>query len=505
MKIIINKRYFNMNSHRIPSIYKLLLFAVIVLGFPSCQSTLDSNSLVTNVSINRNSTEEGFIPFADSSTLASYAKDKSIINYNLARKLALIELDEAGFRQEQKWEGYHLSQRPVIVYGFDSKPVYYEFTVQDAEGKNVGTVSTQAKKKTGGIINEVVPRVKDYTTLFSKSKSTDMKIIASWRGTRFLGLLGKSGDSPETVIDPLTGEIVPSQTEPTDENIFKIVSDSIEQLDNYTKAQVAQIQDPYIKQLAIDADTVSTQTKIDRLQQSLKDTQSGRDAYWGIVNEYSDSISAATDDQIINKSSKSIFSFFKRLFDFKNDDPQYIEKYKKNLHYQPTANSGTYWCGPWCMSWIYNTNFGGDKYNYFESYAGTIGFGGLSYLFAATTNSKPMFVSEMCLSMTIASIKKGQLIWVNPYLELGQWDGYYHVRQQKGPILINTEALTHWIVAYGTKTTGSYLWRNYYYALSDNGHSISNKIGDYANYSSYLEPHWEKAPWFILYLRIYDK
>lgn len=257
-----------MNSHRISSIYKLLLLAVIVLGFPACQSTLDSNSIVTNVSINRNSTEESFIPFADSSTLASYAKDKSIINYNLARKLALIELDEAGFRQEQKWEGYHLSQRPVIVYGFDSKPVYYEFTVQDAEGKNVGTVSTQAKKKTGGIINEVGSGVKNYTALYAKSKSADMKIIASWSGSRYLGLLGKSGDSPETVIDPSTGEIVPTQTEPTDENIFKIVSDSIIQADKCAKAQVAQIQDPNVKQLAIDADTISTQTKIDRLQQS---------------------------------------------------------------------------------------------------------------------------------------------------------------------------------------------------------------------------------------------
>ncbi len=45
-----------MNLHRISSIYKLLLLAVIVLGFPACQSTLDSNSIVTNVSINRNST-----------------------------------------------------------------------------------------------------------------------------------------------------------------------------------------------------------------------------------------------------------------------------------------------------------------------------------------------------------------------------------------------------------------------------------------------------------------
>lgn len=484
-----------MNLHRISSIYKLLLLAVIVLGFPACQSTLDSNSIVTNVSINRNSTEESFIPFADSSTLASYAKDKSIINYNLARKLALIELDEAGFRQEQKWEGYHLSQRPVIVYGFDSKPVYYEFTVQDAEGKNVGTVSTQAKKKTGGIINEVGSGVKNYTALYAKSKSADMKIIASWSGSRYLGLLGKSGDSPETVIDPSTGEIVPTQTEPTDENIFKIVSDSIIQADKCAKAQVAQIQDPNVKQLAIDADTISTQTKIDRLQQSLKDVQNGRDAYWGIVNEYSDSISTTTDEQIINKSSKSLFSFFKRLFDFKNDAPKYIEKYRSNLNYRPSSNSGTYWCGPWAMDWIYNTNFHQEKYNFFESYAGTIGLFGFSYLISAISGQKPMFPSEMCLSMSIASYKAGKFICVSPYLEVGQWDGYYHVRNLNGPILINTKGFSHWIVAYGTKTTGSYLWRNYYYAAADNGYQQEP--------NSYSNPWWYAAPWFIVYVRVF--
>mgnify|MGYP003590014023 CR=1 FL=1 len=91
--------------------------------------------------------------------------------------------------------------------------------------------------------------------------------------------------------------------------------------------------------------------------------------------------------------------------------------------------------------------------------------------------------------------ERGKFICVSPYLEVGQWDGYYHVRNLNGPILINTKGFSHWIVAYGTKTTGSYLWRNYYYAAADNGYQQEP--------NSYSNPWWYAAPWFIVYVRVF--
>lgn len=489
---------------------KIRWYALITTGlflggflFSSCeQQILDSRAEVKDASITRNSTlSKNYIPFADSATLASFNNDKEIINSNLARKLALIELEEAGFRKEQKWEGCHLSPSPVIIYGFDSKPEKYEFTVQDAENKNVGTVATQARKKTGGIISEVLPEVKNYSSFFTKSKNIEMKIITNYSGSLYLGLVGKAGESPETVIDPSSGEIVPIQSEYNDDEIFKMLSDSLIEADKRNKEQISLIQDASIREMATKADSVPVQQKIEMLKQSLIETKEGRDAYWNIVNQYSDSISVATDEEIINKSSKSLFSFIKRLFDFKNDDPKYIEKYRNNLMYMPTGYNfytNLPWCGPWAMDWVYNTNFHKEKYNHFESYAGTIGLGGGSYLISALSGTKPMFPSEMCLSMSIASIAAGKMITVSPCVEVGQWDGYYHVRDSKKPILILTESFSHWIVAYGTKTTGTYAWRNYYYAVCDNSHYVRPVNRTYSN------PKWYAAPWFIIYVRIFD-
>ena len=459
----------------------------------SCQNVSDLSSKIGETSITQASTGNGsYIPYADSLTLASFNNDKDIINYNLARKLALIEMDGEGFNEEMKWDGCHLSKLPVLVYGFDSRPKYYDYIVQDAEKNNIGTVTVEAKKRCGGIIDEVLPKVKDYTSLYTKANNSGMKIIANYEDDRYIGIVGKSGDSPTDVIDPATGESVTSQKEYTDDEIFKSLSDSLITSEKSSKAQINAISDPQVREEAIKSDTISAQEKIAQMKNSLDTLKMGRDAYWSVVNANTDSISNMSDNDIVNKSSKSLFSWIRRLFKFKNDSPKYLERYRNNMEYSDAPGR---WCGPWAMGWIYDTKYGQDKYKYFESYAGTIGGCGLSFIINATSGQKPMFPSEMCLSMTLAS--KGG-IRVNPFLEVGQWDGYNNVRDGHGPTLILYH-FEHWLVAFGTKTTGSYFWRNYYYAVLDNGWYVSDSIN-----RDYNTPYWYKAPWFIIYVRVHD-
>ena len=125
---------------------KLILFICIAL-LTSCETDFSPEASVIESSISKASNDNASnIPFADSTSLAAFKTDKSILNYNFARKLALIELEGSDFKSDMNWKGCGLSNKPVLIYGFDSKPKYYEFIVKDAENKSIGTVTVNARK-----------------------------------------------------------------------------------------------------------------------------------------------------------------------------------------------------------------------------------------------------------------------------------------------------------------------------------------------------------------------
>ena len=252
-------------------------------------------------------------------------------------------------------------------------------------------------------------------------------------------------------------------------------------IDKFTKLSINSLPDNSHKDSLILADSIPVEVKIETLRQLLITEKNNRKLYWNAIDQYSDSIMALTDTEITSKSSKG-WGFISRLFDFKNDPPKTMDNYKNNLNF---AKGG--WCGPWALNWIYNTRFGGNKYSHFESFAGTIGLLGANYIFSVATDQKPMFPSEMNLSM----IPYG--MWVDPVFQFGQYDGYYYIRNFNRPIIIAiiTSGQGHWIVAYGTKTTGTYAWKNYWYAINDNGAITSNS------------EYWWQAPWFIAYVRLF--
>lgn len=456
----------------------LLILSVLFLA--SCDKQLEENAKVENSQISLNSiSENSKIPYADSSSLAEFKNDKSIINYNFARKLALIELDGSGFQSDLKWTGYALSKQPVIIYGFDSKPKFYEFIVKDAENNAIGTVTVHARRQSSTMLNEVIPSVKNYSTLFLKSKNSGSKIISGIAGQRYVGLVGKSGDTPTEVVDPISGDLITGQQELTDEQILKAISDTLKIIDKYTKISINSLPNSTYKDSLIIADSIPIESKIETLKQRLIEEKNYRKEYWNLVDTYSDSIQALSDEEIISKS-KGLGSLI-RIFDFKNDAAKKIDKFRNNISF---AKGG--WCGPWAMNYIYNSVKGGNDYSHFEKFAGTIGLVGSNFVFSAISGTKPMFPSEMNLSM----VSRG--IWIDPTFYFNQWDGYYYVRIIQRPlcIAIVTSGQGHWIVAYGTKTTGTYAWRNYWYAINDNGTMTSNS------------EYWWQAPWFMAYVRV---
>src|SRR6218665_1358250 len=160
------------------SVFTLAFFAAVV----SCTKLEhDSTPEVKSTSITRlMQNDENHIPFADSAMLTEFSSDKKMIDYRLARKVAIMELSR--HRKSMNWDGYVISDKPVLVYGQDCKPKYFEFIMYDAEKKPKGTCITYARKSAPTVLNDLVGGVRNYSALASKGKGANLQFFAGAGG-----------------------------------------------------------------------------------------------------------------------------------------------------------------------------------------------------------------------------------------------------------------------------------------------------------------------------------
>ena len=413
------------------------------------------------------------IPYADSLELASFKGDNQVVNHNLIRKLAMIELSTEGFNNNMSWDGHKLSEYPVVLYGFDSKPKFYEFMVLDAEGKEIGTVRTHSRRKTGGVLNQVSDNVKNYQSLTTKS-GVGSKLFADYGGNLYGGFVSKSGDSPETVVDLTTGESENNPKELTDEEILEDLSVSLRESAQEATKVTDTISDTEVKEKLAEDNPEEVETQIDSLEQRMHQEHEQRDEYWAEIEEKSEELLETSDEEIVSKSK----GWFSGWFESYNDSEYIISEYDVTEHDNLSTGHSTNWCGPYAMGWIYYTKMDrsdrSGNYDYFLKHA--------SHLFG----TRPMFPWQMFFSMAAASRGK---VWVMPWFSSGRHSAYWHVRGGHNPIIILTRWGSHWKVGYGTYRRGWKKWPRYYFATKDNGKGFHRH---------------DRASWFFLYLRVYD-
>ena len=158
------------------------------------------------------------IPFATQSQLDSWQKDADIVYYRTARMLAMIELG---------YSSHELSERPVVMYDFDNTPRYYEFIVTRTNGIPESTVCTYARKEQPAVVAFILPTLRDYPSINTKSSN----VIASSTGSQALtigyntfahhypthlyyGVVTRSGDTPPSLLKEdgtIINEIPPVQ------------------------------------------------------------------------------------------------------------------------------------------------------------------------------------------------------------------------------------------------------------------------------------------------------
>lgn len=477
-----------------------LLFGAVLLGFfISCQEN-DVVSEIGSSSISKVIEEvPQSIPFENEVVLKGFSSDPTILDYNLARKLTLLELIGSGMNEEMNWEGYKLSDTPVVLYGFDNKPKFYDFIVLDAEGKMKGTVTAYARKNASTMIKAVSQEIKDYGRTLSKAGSTSASIFVDWMGESYVGLRGKAGDIPSEVINAETGEAADSMKELNGEEIIETMKDHVlpelltKDFSSFEGIENKEENADLLEEVEA-AKSLTLETLTDSLSLSLKSNTKNTEAFWNEMDEEIDKVNKMDDSEIINDSGKSIFSrLFRRIFSKVDRSTSYLSKYVNSGTYKGPS-SGAVWCGPWVCGYICYVNTGQNKYNYFVNCASS--FGELGVLnFALRIFGRPLTPSEMSWSMPIAS---GGKIHISPFLWFSDFSAYDQIHHHHKPALrlCAKNGDLHWTLAYGSFQSGNYFWRNYYFLQQDNASKGVYKNPN--NKSNYSRVDWWN-PWLMVW------
>ena len=267
------------------------IFSIVVLFVMFSCTNEDLYVGDTNISLlNSSVAVTPDVPFADEQTLAEAAANPTAISYNIARKLAMVEM-EVSIKESMGWHGAKLSEKPVVIYDGKSNAKYYEFIVTDQQNRKLGTVTTCAQKEANAVVAYIMPFVRDYSALITKGGNYKL-INDAYPSHLLLGVLGKSGEEPSAVIDAETGETVASVPSGDVQDIIA----SLAALSDEEKAAYG----------ITDVDAVITE-----IQQ--KDAQNKADAeeFWSIMDSAATAINATSDEDIIAaaNSSKSTWYF----------------------------------------------------------------------------------------------------------------------------------------------------------------------------------------------------
>lgn len=483
----------------------------------SCKKLETTSSEVTSSSITRLiGNDANGIPFADSATLSQFVSDKQIINYKVARKMALIQLGTANNRNDMNWTGYTISEKPVLVYGFDSKPKYYEFIMYDAEHKPAGTCITHAKKSAPTVVSDLITGVRNYASIAAKGGSGNIQFFAGSGNSLYVGIPAKDGGDPIGVIDPNTGNTISGGTELTDEQQIQIISQINKNQHDSLQTVLDTASNPIVQTIVQQSLDSTNPTTVDaNLQAGLTQYHAARDTFWNAITNIQDTL-LNTSDSSIAQNTKGLFDWisdwFTSIFHGPQTSSQMINKYLNASHNKSSRvsvqnPSNGSWCGPSAMSWMYYVRTGDDKkYDYFLSYTGKYPMGGISSItflwnLFSGESSKPMSPGDMFYSMgTITNWRE----IISPSLSLCLNGGgvYQNIQYSHQPsVLLSLDGELHWSVVYGCdRTTYWYGWSDYYFYLWDNG-TITG-WDDKSNSGSGIYKHKRIASYPVMYVPV---
>jgi len=506
------------------TIFYVCFLIVIVLFISTCSISNDAAPTISGTTIERLNKEVlGEIPFEKVEILKSFSDDPQILDYNIARKLAMVELMATGIDKEMRWEGCKIEQLPIVIYGFDNRPKYYDFIITDAEKQIVGTITVYARRAATTSIRRVSDGVKDYKSVLSKSTGFNASFFEDWTGSSYLGLRGKSGGEPELVINALTGKAEEGKKEMEGEEIITtLIRGNFVSIQNRMPNNIDISKDnpnynDIMQAIANYAELEKTPKDIEAaLYVALSEQTAKTKAFWSALGELLPEIESIEDEEeSIGIDSKGLFSSIITAVVHKvtvlftsgfNTDTNkyYIDKY---TNYSETFRKGLYpnECGAWVCSylvWI-KENKSVDTFNSFRSVSSSFGECGICNLalrpIFEPLGGRPMTPAEMVWSLPIIS---GGKIWVISTYNLNDSAAYEHIKKLKKPAIVFCESggQGHYKVAVGARATGTILWETFYFLFHENnngGSSYDGIIKRRDDNRYYQTVEWWN-PWFLI-------
>ncbi|MDO5105505.1 hypothetical protein [Capnocytophaga sp.] len=418
--------------------------------------------------------EDLHFPFADLEELDRFKNLSNVVHYEMARKIALLEMQLSGHVQDLNWNGYHLSEKPMLIYDLESTPRFYDFIALDVENNPIGTLRVNATKNQNSVIKNIFTKTLNYNEMLSKSSVSTPSFFVDWKGTEFIGVKSKFGDTPTQITSIETGDII-AQNEIKELKNDEIIDVITKMLSEFHKEN----------NQPIDINVVR-----DSMLIALEENIKGAEAYWQSMEEIEDELMEVSDEEINNSNSK-FFGRIRRWFSRKvlktDETPYVIDKYhNERFNYRP---GNGFWCGPWVCGYILWVNEQVDRYEEFLSHASTRGEMFIPGAVFRWFGGRPMTPDEMHISMH--TISQGR-ITISPKYNYRSDTPYQHIKHQRPAIrLCATGGELHWTVCYGAKKTGPVVWRRYEFREIDNGAKVG-KSGDF------VTPDWWNV-WLLVH------
>lgn len=471
---------------------KLYFFLIITISLFSCtKQSLDSTGGDTG-------NPKGLIPFSDETTLRSFETNRQIIPFDLARNMTRIDMIVNNYYDTFNWTDSELSEFPVVIYGFDNMPLYYDFIVINQNTEYVGTVTVNARKTSAMNIRQMQSHVSDYAS--GKTKGGEMKIFSDRYGVRYYGELGEMGANTGVATRIDNGETTKSNTYEDDYAILSQVKE--------------------VLPIVCEDVTIANQIAGDMEQAMIEERASG-EAFWEQMQQYEREIQSMTDKKDDNDFLP--FALFKNDTDDKLNDEEpeppapptppsppggdntndeftvitdgevaWIKEYQDKKAYNHKS-----FCGPWVAGYILATSYDNTliQPNQFDKEGYTVQGGPIRGAMTAP-----------CLNNALKDYSNGK---ININLRgCSFWDAYWHIRegQSVARLLINwkgKDTQWHWTLMYGSFRVKRMFTTNYYFLQADNETLINNEyrldrnVKDNANYTI--------LQWFDTVFKVNDK
>lgn len=439
------------------------------------------------------------VPFSDTTDLFQFDSDPNIVRFDYARKIAIVDMTVNDYFGQNGWSGCYLSRSPIAIYGFDNKPLFYDFVVIAPGGKAMGTVTVHARRRSAMQIKAMTKGLNFYSKNLPATRSVPgAAYFADIRGNRYIAPLSKAGEQTGVAIDTRTGRSVDGCTFISDEELM------------------ARLRSEYLPMIFPDPE--QCRSVADSMEARMVEHHRQTAAFWAALAEMDDDLKSFPEDGGVLSTRSLPDNRFTDIFDDGSgsgganpeptptamtvvvyDDGQnnvaWLKEY--STWFKKYQYSGSAYCGPWVAGFILSTN--DDTFLHhtnFDKEGYTVQGGGIRGAMTAP-----------CLNNALRDYSNGEVQIGMATMPTNE--SYWRIRggQSMVRLLINWPIQNglHWTLLYGSHRKMRVFSISIYFMQADNGTIIENGLTWRQNRDERDVNYYDTSEWFDSIFPVFER